>query len=89
MNNEIIVDSFPKLREIENDLKGTDAKWIFRAEAHSKDESDYLRTTIEMAFQRYGIANENKSNTEKDLIREFQRKLHFYSNPNFNLKRNA
>lgn len=80
MAKEILIDNFKKLQKIENELKDPNAKWIFRAENNFKKKKDFLQTTIEMAFQRYVVTDKDKSPTEKDLIREFQRKLHLYSN---------
>jgi len=80
MDNEIEISNLKKLQDIENKLKDSKSKWIFRAEKYFKRKKDSLRTTIEIAFERYGIKDEDKSDTEKDLIREFQRKLHLYSN---------
>lgn len=80
MGTDKLISSLKGLQDIENKLKDPNSKWIFRAEKYFKRERDGLRTKIEIAFDLYGIKDKDKPNTEKDLIREFQRKLHLYSN---------
>ena len=74
------INTYENLVEFEKSLpKGDEGqdKWIFRGE---KDK-DGLKTTLEKAFDNFGIRNrKHKRNAEKDIIREFQRKLHLYTN---------
>lgn len=60
-------------------------RWIYRGENHDEDGSKLLRTSLEKAFGSIypsitgaELAN-HKIIAEKDVIREFQRKLHLYT----------
>jgi len=83
--NQTIIRSVPKLIEHQKSLTDGKNKWIFRGEQFSGRIKDSLRTTLEMAFDdidpaiRKNKLDAHKINAEKDIIREFQRKLHLYS----------
>jgi hypothetical protein len=57
--------------------------WIFRADKIDKnDEYKPPKTALEKAFDEYGITvDKKKTEREKEIIREFQRKAALYINP--------
>lgn len=56
----------------------SDNKWIFRGERYTNKE-DVLKTKLEMCFEQFGLEDaKKKRKAERDVIREFQRKLHLY-----------
>lgn len=82
MQKEIITNNnFERLIEWQDQLAKNKDKWIYRGEKYDDDETKSLKTTIEKAFERLGgHTPEHKRDAEKDIIREFQRKLHLYTN---------
>lgn len=83
--NKQEINSFPELIDFQESLSGGENKWIFRGEEFNGKIEDSLKTSLEKAFgsitpslTRVEI-NKHKINAEKDVIREFQRKLHLYS----------
>lgn len=56
-------------------------RWIFRGEPkfNEKEEEKYLCTSLERAFDNYGICDEEKKvENEKKIIRKFQRNVSLY-----------
>jgi hypothetical protein len=79
MVKETKVKAYDQLVKFQKDLpKKSQDKWVFRGEG----ENDALKTSLEKAFENFGIRDKehkHKCNSEKDIIREFQRKLHLYT----------
>jgi len=77
----IEINKLEKLIEWHDKLGEYRDKWIFRGEKYNEDETKSLKTTLENAFEKLGgHSPEHKRDAEKDVIREFQRKLHLYEN---------
>lgn len=77
----IEINKLEKLIEWHDRLGEYRDKWIFRGEKYNEDETKSLKTTLENAFEKLGgHSTEHKRDAEKDVIREFQRKLHLYAN---------
>jgi len=80
------ITSFKQLVEFQDNLPKNPAgefkfKWIFRGDKYNENpkEDDSLKTTLEKAFEQFGVENSDKLRAEKDIIREFQRKIHHYT----------
>ncbi len=56
----------------------TGVKWVFRGQKASGG-AHTLETSLERAFRSFGIEGDVRRRRERDLIREFQRKLHLYA----------
>ncbi len=87
MVNAIEIKELSQLIGWYNELQQLEDKWVFRGEEYDIDETKCdiditktLKTTLEKAFERMGgHSREHKRTAEKDIIREFQRKLHLYT----------
>ena len=84
--HQTIICSLQDLIKYQKSLSANKShKWIFRGEGFSGRIKDSLKTSLEMAFDSIDPSlkgarlNKHKINAEKDIIREFQRKLHLYS----------
>jgi hypothetical protein len=83
--HQTIISNLPKLIKFQKDLNGGKNKWIFRGEQFNGKIKDSLKTSLEIAFDSINPSikgaklDKHKINAEKDVIREFQRKLHLYS----------
>jgi hypothetical protein len=86
MATETPIKTYSQLVKFHDDLFAHAGKWVFRGERYNADRKKALRTSLEMAFD--GIKDsiqgtelsKHKHDAEKDIIREFQRKLHLYTN---------
>ena len=80
-NNGDEIESLDQLRAFMNDLPNDgDEKWVFRGDYADDEGNSILETTLEKAFALNGnLGKKHKLAAEKDIIREFQRKLHLYS----------
>lgn len=71
--------TFEELDKFQKELpKGPKYKWIFRGDSYEDNLDDTLKTSLEKAFENFEVDEPEKCVTERDIIREFQRKLHLY-----------
>jgi hypothetical protein len=80
---EEVTDFYNRLEEKRQDSRET--RWIYRGQNYSHENKDKkpdeseLTTSLERAFKNFNINGEDRLKMEKDIIREFQRKLHLYA----------
>ena len=79
---EVKITTYSQLTDFYKKLKMPHRKWIFRGEEYDQR----LRTSLEKAFKDIAATvkekdfDKHKLDAERDIIRDFQRKLHFYTN---------
>jgi hypothetical protein len=54
-----------------------DYGWIFRGQKNAKDP---LETKLERDCKRFGVKGDDRREVERQMVREFQRRLHHYTN---------